>query len=63
MAEAFVNTFKRDYVAGGDLSDVDTVIRQLPVWIEDYNQTAPHSALGMLSPREYCERQSQNSGV
>jgi putative transposase len=63
MAEAFVNTFKRDYVAGGDLSDAQTVIRQLPAWIEDYNQNAPHSSLGMLSPREYRERQGQNSGV
>jgi putative transposase len=63
MAEAFVNTFKRDYVAGGDLSDADTVIRQLPGWFEDYNQNAPHSALGMLSPREYREMQRQTSGV
>ena len=63
MAEAFVNTFKRDYVAGGDLSDADTVIRQLPGWIEDYNQMAPHSALGMLSPREYREQKSQTLGV
>jgi putative transposase len=63
MAEAFVNTFKRDYVAGGDLSDAETVIRQLPGWFEDYNQNAPHSALGMLSPREFRERERQTSGV
>ena len=29
MAEAFVNTIKRDYVPGADLSDAETVIRQL----------------------------------
>lgn len=63
MAEAFVNTFKRDYVAGGDLSDAETVIRRLPGWFEDYNQNAPHSALGMLSPREFLERERQTSGV
>jgi len=28
MAEAFVNTIKRDYVGGADLSDADTVGRE-----------------------------------
>ena len=63
MAEAFVNTFKRDYVSGGDLSDADTVIRQLPGWIDDYNRIAPHSALGMRAPTEYRELKSQTLGV
>jgi putative transposase len=53
MAEAFVNTIKRDYVPGADLSDADTVIRQLPAWIDEYNRLAPHSSLGMLSPMEF----------
>lgn len=57
MAEAFVNTIKRDYVGGADLSDADTVIRQLPGWIQDYNRIAPHSALGFLSPREFRAQQ------
>jgi putative transposase len=30
MAESFVKTFKRDYVAFGDLSDARTVMAQLP---------------------------------
>jgi putative transposase len=63
MAEAFVNTMRRDYVNGGDLSDADTVLRQLPTWIEDYNRLAPHSALGDRSPREYRELTGQTSGV
>ena len=63
MAEAFVNTMRRDYIGGADLSDADTVLRQLPGWIEDYNRLAPHSALGNLSPREYRERKSQTPGV
>ena len=29
MAEAFVETFKRDYVAGAELRDVETVLAQL----------------------------------
>ena len=41
MAEAFVNTIKRDYVQGADLSDAQTVLRQLPGWIQDYNEYAP----------------------
>ncbi len=30
MAEAFVNTIKHDYAQVADLSDAETVIRQLP---------------------------------
>ena len=57
MAEAFVNTIKRDYVDGADLSDAQTVIQQLPGWIEDYNRLAPHSALGFLSPKAFRAQQ------
>lgn len=57
MAEAFVNTFKRDYVAGGDLASATRVIEQIPGWIEDYNTFAPHSSLGMKSPAEYKHEQ------
>jgi putative transposase len=53
MAEAFVKTFKRDYVAFGDLSSAQKVVEQLPLWFEDYNEKAPHKGLKMLSPREY----------
>lgn len=37
MAEAFVKTFKRDYVYLNDVPDAQTVMRCLPNWIEDYN--------------------------
>ena len=57
MAEAFVNTFKRDYVAGGDLSSAARVIEQIPGWIEDYNTFAPHSSLGLRSPAEFRREQ------
>ena len=53
MAEAFVKTLKRDYVAGADLRDAESVLLQLGEWIEDYNTRAPHSALGMRSPAAY----------
>jgi transposase InsO family protein len=47
MSEAFVNTLKRDYVDGADCSTAALVLSQLPQWIEDYNEQAPHSALGV----------------
>jgi transposase InsO family protein len=53
MSEAFVNTFKRDYVAGGDLSTAANVLKQIPGWIQDYNTFAPHSSLGMRTPAEF----------
>ena len=53
MAEAFVNTMRRDYVDGADLSSGQRVIEQLATWINDYNSFAPHSALGDRSPVEY----------
>jgi transposase InsO family protein len=53
LAEAFVVTFKRDYVAGAELRDAETVLAQLGDWFEDYNTLAPHSALGMRSPADY----------
>jgi len=53
MAEAFVKTFKRDYVWLGDLSSAVRVLEQLDAWFEDYNENAPHKALRMKSPRQY----------
>ena len=53
LAEAFVKTFKRDYVDGAELRDAESVLARLSGWIEDYNTRAPHSALGMRSPADY----------
>lgn len=53
MAEAFVKTFKRDYVWLGDLSSARRVMEQLPAWFEDYNEKAPHKGLKMMAPRAY----------
>ncbi|MCW8451742.1 IS3 family transposase [Legionella quinlivanii] len=53
MAEAFVKTFKRDYVAFFDLDDAQTVMKKLPEWFDDYNEVAPHKGLKMMAPREY----------
>jgi putative transposase len=53
MAEAFVKTFKRDYVYVNRLPSAAEVIAQLPGWFVDYNEIHPHKGLGMRSPREY----------
>ena len=53
MAEAFVKTFKRDYVYVNDRPDAKTVLAQLPGWFEDYNENHPHKGLRMKSPREF----------
>ena len=53
MAESFVNTFKRDYVARMDLWDAKTVLAQLPSAFEHFNEVHPNSSLKMRSPREF----------
>jgi transposase InsO family protein len=61
MAEAFVKTFKRDYVWLADLTSADRVREQIGSWFEDYNENAPHKALKMRSPRAY-RRETNRAG-
>ena len=56
ISEAFVKTFKRDYVWVGGIESAEVVMKQLESWFEDYNEKAPHKALKMLSPREYIAK-------
>ena len=58
MAEAFVKTFKRDYVRCNPCPDAATVLANINSWFEDYNDNAPHKALRMLSPREFIRANS-----
>ena len=53
MAEAFVKTFKRDYVRVNPIPDAAAVLALIDNWMEDYNTVHPHSRLGYQSPREY----------
>ena len=53
MSEAFVKTFKRDYVRVRPLPDATTALDQIDGWFEDYNENHPHSGLRMRSPREF----------
>lgn len=61
MAESFVKTFKRDYVARMDRSDAPTVLRQLDAAFTHYNEVHPHRALKMLSPRMFRRQSAQSS--
>jgi len=53
LAEAFFGSFKRDYVYQACLETFEEVGRQIPAWIQHYNEQAPHSALRMRSPAEF----------
>ena len=59
MAEAFVKTFKRDFVYLADVRDAATVMKQLPKWFEEYNEENPHKGLKMLTPRDFRRASSQ----
>jgi putative transposase len=53
MAEAFVRTIKRDYARISCVSDAESVMPQLPIWMAHYNEVHPHRALGYRSPHEF----------
>lgn len=63
MAEAFVKTFKRDYVSVNPTPDAQTAIRCLPKWFDHYNQLHPHRSLGYRSPREFIAIRSTQGEV
>ncbi|MFS8615141.1 IS3 family transposase [Limnochorda sp.] len=63
MSEAFVGTFRRDYVEAAELWSAESVIRQLEGWFRDYNEVAPHSALGMKSPAEFRREQTLTASL
>jgi len=57
MSEAFVKTFKRDYVGVNPLASAKIVVELVADWFEDYNDNHPHSELKMCSPREFRSAQ------
>jgi len=59
VAEAFVKTFKRDYVRISPIPDALTALAAVDSWMNDYNDSHPHSGLAYRSPREYIRSQSQ----
>lgn len=63
MAESFVKTMKRDYVAFMPKPDAATAVRNLAVAFEHYNERHPHSALKYRSPREFRRRTDSSTQV
>jgi putative transposase len=53
MAEAFVKTFKRDYVYLAELHTADAVLGAIGARFDDYNSHHPHRGLSMRSPRQF----------
>jgi putative transposase len=53
IAEAFVKTFKRDYVRMNPIPDAATALAAIEAWMTDYNKVHPHSRLGYRSPGDY----------
>ncbi|GAB5100271.1 hypothetical protein YK56LOC_59880 [Caballeronia sp. HLA56] len=63
MAESFVKTMKRDYVAFMPKPDAATAVRNLAVAFEHYNGKHPHSALKYRSPREFRRKADSSTLV
>ena len=61
MAEAFVKTFKRDYVRVSGVTTAESVLSQIGGWFEDYNENHPHRGLRMKSPREFIRSYHQSA--
>src|SRR5437016_12406154 len=53
MAEAFVKTFKRDYVRVNTLPSAAAALALLTRSMEHSDTVHPHSRMGYRSPREY----------
>ena len=63
MAQSFVKTMKRDYIAFMPKPDARTAIANLGRAFEHYNEHHPHSASKYRSPREFRQlRNSLNEG-
>jgi transposase InsO family protein len=61
MAEAFVHTFRRNYVQVNPLPDAEAVLKSIGSRIEDHNENHPHSALKWRSPREFRRAQTETA--
>lgn len=61
IAEAFVKTFKRDYVRVNPIPTAPAALAAVDRWMEDYNTEHPHSQLGYRSPREFRATQAQSA--
>lgn len=61
MAESFVRTMKRDYIAFMPKPDARTAMQNLAEAFEHYNEHHPHSALNYRSPREFRRQRASSN--
>lgn len=61
MAESFVRTMKRDYIAFMPKPDAPTAMQNLALAFEHYNEHHPHSALNYRSPREFRRQRATST--
>jgi putative transposase len=54
MSEAFVKTFKRDYLRVNPLPDAATALRQIAGWIDDYNPVSQHPSVYAVEANRFC---------
>jgi putative transposase len=63
MAESFVKTMKREYVALMPKPDAATAARNLAIAFEHYNEKHPRSALKYRLPPEFRRRTDSSTLV
>jgi putative transposase len=54
MAEAFVKTFKRDYVRISPIPNADTILALIDSWMEDYNRASEHPSVYVIEEKRLC---------
>ena len=53
VLQSLLKTFKRNYVYINYLPNAKIVLEIIAEWLEEYNESHPHSGLKMRSPREF----------
>jgi putative transposase len=54
MAEAFVKTFKRDYVRVNPVPDAVAALAQIDLWMEDYKRASQHPSVYVIEENRLC---------
>jgi len=61
--EAFNGSFRRECLNAHWFRNLEEAKRRIEAWRRDYNEIRPHRALNDLTPRQYAETWTTNSGI